>query len=62
MKRTLALAFAISFALAMAVWPAGGHATTKQSRICHPTQQQLEACERAGGEYDLSACRCTVIG
>lgn len=61
MKRTLAVVFVLSFAAAMLVAPAGGATSGGQSRICRPTQEELQACEEAGGWFDYGLCKCRIF-
>jgi hypothetical protein len=61
MKRMLAIAFALSFAAAMLVAPVRGGAAAGQSRICRPTQEELQACEEAGGWFDYGLCKCRIF-
>jgi hypothetical protein len=60
-KRMLAIAFAISFAVAMLISPIRGRAATGQTRICRPTQEELQACEEAGGIFDYGLCKCRIF-
>jgi hypothetical protein len=58
MKRLLVFAFVISLAVVALIMPARGHAT---QRICRPTQEELQACEEAGGYFDYGLCKCRIF-
>jgi hypothetical protein len=60
MKRMLAIAFVIFFALALSFAPIRGKASAHQAPPCHPTPQQLQDCEDAGGIFDYGLCRCRI--
>jgi hypothetical protein len=60
-KRTLAFTFALCFAAAVLVAPARGGDAAGRSRICRPTQEELQACEEAGGFFDYGLCKCRIF-
>jgi hypothetical protein len=58
MKRVLVFVFVISLAIAALLMPAKGRAT---QRICRPTEEELQACEAAGGIFDYGLCKCRIF-
>lgn len=60
MKRVLAIAFVISIAVASSTLP-GRSQAKGQERFCRPTEEQLQACEEAGGIFDYGLCKCRIF-
>jgi hypothetical protein len=60
-KRTLTIALVLSFFAAALVAPVRGGSAAGQSRICRPTQEELQACEEAGGWFDYGLCKCRIF-